>query len=224
MLQRTIKERLKRFARARLPALSSYLAGSRLLFDSGSYLYRSGWMESKRRGYPCLVNGEEAPWMNYPLIDFLQHRLTSDLRVFEFGGGYSTIFFSRRVAHVTTVEHDHGWLQQLQKTIPANVELIFGDERSERPYCRAIQSTGKVFDVVVVDGRDRVNCVRSAIDCLSPRGVILLDDARRKEHSRAFEAAKHAGFRVLEFAGLKPNATGTHATAIFYRSQNCLDL
>lgn len=33
------------------------------------------------------------PWISFPVIDFLKENLTSDSKVFEFGGGGSTLFF-----------------------------------------------------------------------------------------------------------------------------------
>ncbi len=54
------------------------------------FLHKSGWMESKKRNYPCRSNGNELPWMNFSVIAFLEERLNKDQSLFEFGSGYST--------------------------------------------------------------------------------------------------------------------------------------
>ncbi|MBL0257980.1 MAG: hypothetical protein IPQ03_10865 [Bacteroidetes bacterium] len=55
----------------------------------------------------------EMVWLTYPVIDFLKNYLRKDMRVFEYGGGGSTLFFAKRVAELVTVEHDKDWFQKL---------------------------------------------------------------------------------------------------------------
>jgi hypothetical protein len=49
-------------------------------------------------------------------------------------------------------------------------------------YCRAIGETGDQYDVVIVDSRDRMNCLKQSISALTSRGVILLDDSQRRRY------------------------------------------
>ena len=42
-------------------------------------------------------------------------------------------------------------------------------------------------DVIAVDGRDRVNCVKHAMPKLKPGGVLVLDDSHRPRYREAFE-------------------------------------
>lgn len=65
------------------------------------------WFRDNRSGDNTL--GRELPWMTYDAIDFLSSICRPDMTVFEWGSGGSTLFFSRRCHHVTTVEHDSQW-------------------------------------------------------------------------------------------------------------------
>jgi hypothetical protein len=60
---------------------------------------------------------DHLPWINFPAIDFLEKHLNSSDKVFEYGGGGSTLFFLDRVKEVVTVEHNPEWFQILQKTV-----------------------------------------------------------------------------------------------------------
>src|SRR5690606_20790053 len=48
-------------------------------------------------------------WINFSANDFLEKYHRPDMRVFEYGGGASTLFWASRVKAVTTVEHDEQW-------------------------------------------------------------------------------------------------------------------
>ena len=91
-------------------------------------------------------------------------------------------------------------------------------------YCRSIRRSGRTYHLVLVDGRDRVNCVKQSIDQLSQEGVVLLDDSEREGYREGIEYACSRGFRRLDFEGLKPTGGKPHRTTIFYRSENCLGL
>jgi predicted O-methyltransferase YrrM len=52
------------------------------------------------------------PWITFRAFDFLRTILSSKMQIFEFGMGGSTIFFSKHVHQVISVEHDEVWCKQ----------------------------------------------------------------------------------------------------------------
>ncbi len=201
-----------------------YKAYKSLIENKRSYLYLTGWMQSLQEAKPIDKNGIPIPWMNFPVIKLLKKRLKDDFILFEFGSGYSTYFYANKVRSVTSVEYDEKWFKLVKANMPANVELIFKEKDINGHYCRVVGSMGKQFDVVVVDGWDRVNCVKQAIPALSSRGVILLDDSLRNRYQEGIEFAQEKGFRRLDLEGLKPPDNGIYSTAILYRDGNCLGI
>ncbi|MBI5142058.1 MAG: FkbM family methyltransferase [Nitrospirae bacterium] len=177
-----------------------------------------------KEGKPVDNAGNVIPWMNYPVLEFLANRLEKDFHLFEFGSGYSTGFYARLVNRVTSVEYDASWFRLVKDTLPENVALIYKEKDVDGEYCRVIRSTGNKYDVVVVDGRDRVNCIKQAIGALTDRGVILLDDSQRDEYREGILHAKQMGFRDLSLEGLKPTGSGMDRTTILYRHDNCFGL
>lgn len=196
-----------------------------LIYNKKSFLYELGWMESKKRNYPCEKDGSELPWMNYSIIAFIKERLSKDLNLFEFGSGYSTMFYSRLAKSVTSVEHDKSWYDLVVTKIPKNVQLIFIEEDIDGKYCRSIKTNDKRFHIVIVDGKDRVNCLKQSINSLENNGVILLDDSHRKDYKEGFIFLQNLGFKKINFQGLKPGGNGSlDYSTLFYRTDNCLSI
>jgi hypothetical protein len=200
------------------------LMGYLLVFRSSSYLRSTGWVESFKSGVPCRNDGSPLPWMNYPVIAFLEERLQKDSSLFEFGSGYSTKFFAQRVKDVTSVEYDIKWFEKLKDNLPANVKLLFREKDIDGNYCRLISEQNRQYDIVVVDGRDRVNCVKTSLKCLTTRGIVILDDSQREKYKSAFEHVAAKGFRVLHWEGIKPTSSRAERTSIIYRDGNCLGI
>lgn len=206
------------------PIFAFFWRSFNLLFSGRSYLHSTGWMKSLRKGKPVNRDGVEVPWMNYSVIGFLEDRLRKDFQLFEYGSGYSTSFYARLVQKVTSIEYDKEWLEVVRKTAPDNVTLIFTEADVDGQYCRVINTTAQKYDVVIVDGRDRVNCIKQSIEALTPRGVILLDDSFREHYLEGIDYAREKGFRALDFEGLKPTFYEAGKTTLLYRRDNCFNV
>lgn len=223
---------IKRLLKNAFPRAYTYYREKRLLRkaynilikNKESFLYLTGWMKSLGEGKPVDVAGNQIPWMNYQIVTLLGDRLRKDFHLFEFGCGFSTAFYAGLVERVTSVECDQKWFQRIKKTISDNVELVFKNKDIDGEYCRVIGEAQKEFDIVIVDGRDRVNCIKQGIEALSARGVILLDDSQRERYQEGISYAKERGFRALSIEGLKATGLELDQTTILYRNDNCLDI
>jgi hypothetical protein len=203
----------------------NYRAYNLLIKDKKSYLHKTGWLKSVQCKKPLNSYDLPIPWMNYPVIAFLEERLEGDLEMFEFGSGYSTLYFAERVKSICSVEYDEQWFNLFKtKELSENVNILFCDQDVNDFYCKSIKDCEKLFDIVLVDGRDRVNCIKESLDVLTERGVVLLDDSHRLKYSEGFEFLLEQGFRSLNFEGLKPSGSGVHRTTIFYKDRNCLGI
>lgn len=194
---------------------------ARLTLDG--YLAESGWVRSVRERSVVTAAGDPLPWMTYPFIEFLTPRLRSDWTVFEYGAGASTVFFAQRVASVVAVEHDDVFAAGLAGRIPANARVQVAVQGSDA-YIHALKNSGLRPHIVSVDGRDRVRCVAAAHECLSPDGVLILDDTERAEYEPAGALLKAAGFRRLDFWGFSPGQAERRCTTLFYRADNVLGI
>lgn len=98
------------------------------------------------------------------------------MTVFEYGGGNSTLYISRRVQRVTAIEYHRWWFDALAAIQPANVDLRFYPVSRLHQYAEQIEGT--LSDIVIVDGMRRADCLLLARTTLKPGGFIVLDDAQ----------------------------------------------
>ncbi|WP_158798577.1 FkbM family methyltransferase [Pedobacter sp. L105] len=200
----------------RLKALLSY--------GHKGYLANIGWFTSFDNQQALDRDGEALPWVTYSFIDFIKTRLTKDLTIFEYGSGSSTLFYAKRVKKVVSVEHDEAWYNKIINSKPANAEMIFSKLERDGEYSKKAATIGEKFDIIIVDGRDRVNCCMNSIKALTPTGVIVLDDSERKDYEKAGVFLKDAGFKELSFSGISPGLFYLKATSVFYKTENCLGI
>lgn len=188
------------------------------------YLARTGWLRSVSRGEAVGNRDEPIPWMTYPAIAFIERRLNDSLRVFEYGSGNSTLWWAQRVGFVAAVEHDPVWAEKIRPALPANAQLNCVPLDHSGRYASSIHTAGAPFDIVVNDGRERMQCARVAIRALTGRGVIVWDNSERDEYAGAYRLLVDQGFRRIDFEGLGPINSFPWTTSIFYRDGNCLGL
>ena len=186
------------------------------------YLTDVGWFNAFKCGEPVGNNFEPLPWFTYSFIDFLTERLNNKLNIFEFGSGNSTLFFAKRIKHVTSVEHNVEWYNKLIRKIPDNVNLLLSKTDSEDDYVGLIKLSKNKFDIVFIDGIHRNECSHSAVEILSERGVIVLDDSERVEYSEGMKYISNQGFKKINFWGIPPGMLIRKCTTVFYRNNNCL--
>ena len=201
---------------------SALLAAMRLL-RADSHLNESGWFRSALSGLAEDREGRALPWYTYGAIAFLAGRVTRAHRVFEYGSGHSTLWWADRAGQVVSCEHDTLWYQRMKPRVPANVEY------QHRPlgrggYAAAITDAGQVFDIVVIDGRERVACVPHAMAALDSTGVIVWDNSDRERYAEGYAELTGHGFKRLDFWGMGPVNTDGWCTSVFYRDGNALGI
>lgn len=187
-------------------------------------LREDGWFRSFREKAPLDAGGNPIPWITYPAIAFLEKRLHAGMSVFEYGCGASTLWWAGRVRDVTSVEHEREWYEKVVSAAPANVTVTHAPLDQGGAYAAKIAEHARRFDIIVLDGRDRVRCARNSLGALKEDGVIIWDNSDRKEYEEGFRFLIDQGFRKIEFTGYAPACIDRTETAIFYRSGNCLGI
>ena len=121
-----MKSFIKRAIQNQFPVWAlRYRAYKNLIRNPNSYLHLTGWMQSLEAKKPIDRHGYPIPWMNLAVVRILEERLTHDLNLFEFGSGYSTLFYAKKVRAVTSVEYDEKWLDIIKQQLLENVNIIF---------------------------------------------------------------------------------------------------
>jgi tRNA A58 N-methylase Trm61 len=112
----------------------------------------------------------------------------------------------------------------MKPKLPDNVRYRHFNLTSTGNYSKSILKFNKEFDVIVIDGRKRVNCARSCLSALNETGVIIWDNSDREQYLEGYNFLSDNGFKRLDFAGLGPINHFGSCTSIFYRTENCFDI
>lgn len=195
-----------------------------LSFNHKGYLNDIGWFKAFETHSPVDGDGNPIPWVTYSFIDFIKERLRKQHTVFEFGSGNSTFFYAKYAGLVVSVEHDKDWFEKIVKSKPENSEMIFCELVKGGDYCHMPVKLEEKFDIIIVDGRDRVNCCKQAVNALSANGVVVLDDSERDKYKQAVDFLINSGFKHLSFSGISPGLFYRKSTSVFYKNDNCLGI
>lgn len=192
---------------------------------SKGYLEKEGWNSSVKRTLPINKNGQPIPWYTYPSIHFLEQKLHKELSVLEYGSGHSTIWFSRRVKNIISVEHNLNWYNFLKNklNLRPNVEYLLKNLGSG-DYQNEVLNYQNKFDIIVIDGRQRVQCILNSLGALKENGVIILDNSERTRYEEGHNFLISNGYKRIDFWGIGPLNYDSWATSVFYKEENCLNI
>jgi hypothetical protein len=143
------------------------------------------------------------PYMNSDEISDLVTYIDRDCEILEIGGGNITLFFSKIVKRLVTIEHNKEWSDKISNDMKSIskcdwsihvVEPSFPQSHPFQPsepgqfdnYINFISNLEKnQFDIILIDGRDRVRSTIVSIPLLKKGGILLIHDFwnRPKYHS-----------------------------------------
>ena len=149
-------------------------------------LWQLGWWRSCLTRKPVDRHGNPLPWMTYAYINFMDRRSDrlKSLSVFEWGSGFSTLWWAARSRCVDAVEYNTSWHASMSVMAPENVRLHYVP--LQEGYPDFIESLGRKFHVISIDGRQRVECAQQALNHLLPDGVIVFDNSYRDKYFGSF--------------------------------------
>lgn len=204
--------------------LNIFHLGGPLQLILKSELKENGWFNSFNKKMSVDRNGQPLPWNTYSYIKFIEPRLKNDFDVFEYGSGNSTIWYAKRIGTIKSVENDKDWYNLISKTLPANAELIYRELSYGGDYCKEINKADKKYHIVIIDGRDRNNCLLNAENNLTEDGVIIFDNSESEEYQESVSEFQKKEFKRIDFIGMLPVVAHGSCTTIFYRKNNCLGI
>ena len=131
------------------------------------------------------------PWFVPKAIEYIEGELRPDFVGFEWGSGRSTIWFARRVCHITSVEGRRSWFEKVKRRVEESdlidrvtlrlVEIStdhnFNAEEIRRYAESIFDVADRSLDFVVVDGHFRAECLRSIGNKLRPGGLLVIDNS-----------------------------------------------
>lgn len=181
----------------------------------------------------------QSPWTSQASIKAFEKILNTDMIGLEYGSGFSTLFFSKHLKHLTSIEHNEEWFKIVKAKLNAekinNVDYHFipankNGTNNESTFYKDYQLTEKDFTIrkeyhayfsfvstfpeehfnfIIVDGRARVECCLNAIPKLKAGGLFVLDNSDRQRYKPVF--------KVLEKWKSITTTTGLFDTTIWFK-------
>lgn len=149
-----------------------------------------------REHSPELTGRSDEPWWTREAITWMDAHLTKEMSILEWGAGASTPWLAARCGRLTTIEHN---LEYVKLATAALKEAGLDPKLysvTHRPLGAGYYDIQDAYDAAIVDGRMRVHCCESAVRVLKPGGILLLDNAERKEYAAAITML--SGWPVIE--------------------------
>ena len=164
-------------------------------------------------------DGNPIPWYTYPAIEYLSQFDYTDKKIFEFGCGYSSLFWAKRAGKVISIEDNLNWFDKWQKEFSEpNLDIKWRDEGEI--YDVAIFEENEKYDVIIIDGKRRNFCAETAVKALNDGGMIILDDSDRvntsAEYVKTIDILKSADLLQVDFYGFCPMNNYTKTTSVFF--------
>ncbi|PWT79239.1 MAG: hypothetical protein C5B59_00015 [Bacteroidetes bacterium] len=181
------------------------------------------------------------PWICFGAIDYIQARIKPDMHIFEYGSGYSTLFWKDHAAKVISIEHDDTWYDRMNKELSGREGVAYvlalpekdtnsgkdfrdpddyvskDDRYAGKNFENYVKTIDKFpdssFDIIVVDGRARPSCIKHAIPKLKKGAYLIVDNTERRYYLAPF-SFKKPDWEMKRFPGPVPTSYNFSETTI----------
>lgn len=118
--------------------------------------------------YEDTETGLVMPWYTLPTLQWLKKQETRKWKVFEYGCGYSTIWWRVNSEQLYSIDSDPVWAYAM------GAEFL----PDENAYVSAIHSVwaNRFFDCVIVDGLHRERCALTGYQLVAENGFMIIDN------------------------------------------------
>jgi hypothetical protein len=192
------------------------------------YAVQSGQLRSAVTGKVVDRRGMPLPWLTYPAIDFLGSLDYTGKKVLEFGSGYSTLWWAKRVDSIVALEADQRWMAGMADRMPSNATVLALPTDPNDRYHRTVDVDaflaehvgGQKFDVIVIDGVDRVGTARASLPYLAEGGFFVTDNSDSHMQPDGamplLDVFREAGMKRVDFYGMGPSILFPQCTSIMF--------
>ena len=166
-----------------------------------------GFLESSRKNIPVNDKNEIMPMYTYPCYEWLNSIDWNDSKVFEYGTGYSTIWWQNKNVDYYAVEDNKQWHDMIEDK--TNIEYKPGHHK----YIESIYKYDFKFDVIVIDGVVRFDCIKPALERIKDDGIIIFDNT--DWHKSSKEQLDRSDLIPIHFHGFKPLHVDSETTSCY---------
>lgn len=132
-----------------------------------------------------IIDDTGFPMMSEEEVEYIDNLLATyrPKKVLEWGSGNSTVWFSNKHPEIEqwiAIEHKKDYDELLTDKLDKNRAKIEMKSPNLETYVNGI-ALDQRFDLILVDGLFRDECLERAFEIINENGIILLHDSARKE-------------------------------------------
>ena len=154
------------------------------------------------------------PWYNQLQIDYLEGNKNTirNYHIFEYGLGYSTIYYSQFAKSLSGVETRESWynlvLKNTENLPNVNLTLVSCNFADSIETLFFQKNFNKMF--IIIDSNERAKCLQKCTAFAlqnknTKQIVIMLDNSERENLQTAITQAQNLGFFTKHFSSIRPN-------------------
>jgi len=157
--------------------------------------------------YTDTESGLIMPWYTLPCLHWLKTMDISRWSIFEYGSGYSTIWFRLNCDKLISVDSDERWAKAMSSYyVPQTM-----------PYIESPLASKRIYDCLVIDGVHREACVQVSKETIKSNGYLIIDNWGQEDFppdacERTLELLKDWPYQIFA----QPNHS-TWKTAVFVK-------
>lgn len=165
--------------------LARFLRNGTRAFAGGILRLTLGWRPNR-------------PWISYDAQSIIARFLTPDSTVLEFGSGRSTLWFAQHARRVVSIEDNADWYRAIEDSLNRreNVEYHFADS----PAAYVALAPNETFDLYMIDGHWREECVKAVLETYRPGSIIYLDNSDKGDNPETTGNIPSARKLLIDFA------------------------
>lgn len=130
------------------------------------------------------------PWYTLPTLQWLKTQDTSQWIVFEYGAGYSTIWWTMNALKVISIDSNEVWSKAMQTWLATTEEkYVHSIQFWATPIGTTIDpevqfpiNDNNLFDCVIVDGEWREECVKYCLQFIRSGGFLIIDNWDQEDY------------------------------------------
>lgn len=155
-----------------------------------------------KKGEKIMIKKAPWPYAEYAkqYLPFIDKVLDKNLTVLEFGSGGSSIYISRRVKSIVSLEHDPIWFKALMEEIKKegikNIDL-----RLNENYQNSFNCNGKKYDIVSVDicrNSMRDKSIKKGMKCVKRGGMLIFHKGPGFKDEKIIPILKKEGWKKIK--------------------------
>ncbi len=113
------------------------------------------------------------PWYALPALQWLKKQDVKGWKVFEYGCGYSTIWWAKNCTRLNSVDHIPGWVLTFGSiSLSDKDEYITCIDPGQNRFLNNVNQ----YDCIIVDGEWRDKCASFSLSFLKPGGFMIVDN------------------------------------------------